>query len=271
MANYALVQIPFGPPHTGVVGPAWTLCIELSFYAFLPVLAIVTARFASRGATVDSRARRLALGLAPMLPLGLAFMWISGVGTQRVSLPGYMDEFAVGMLLSVALERWPTVSARASRAMLAAAVVLAVAANLHYRLGPHDPYGNNSGLIFQRLMVVAFALTLASVLMRDGRTILGRALSSRVLVAAGTISYGIYLWHMLFIARLGATNIWWSEGTNLLLVLLLTVAVATASWFILEKPLLHAKDDLRSLRRSRMEGERARPKTPDSRRRPAVT
>ena len=40
---------------------------------------------------------------------------------------------------------------------------------------------------------------------------------------------------------------------------------------ILEKPLLDAKDDLRSLRRSRMEGERARPKTPDSRRRPAVT
>jgi peptidoglycan/LPS O-acetylase OafA/YrhL len=271
LANYALVQIPLGPPHTGVVGPAWTLCIELSFYLFLPILAVVTARYASHGATADARARRLAFGLAPMLPLGLAFMWITGVGTQRVSLPGYIDEFAVGMLLAVALERWPTVRVRTSRVLLGGAVLIAIAANLDYRLGPHDPYGNNSGLIFQRLMVIAFALTLASVLMRDGRTVLGRALSSRVLVAAGTISYGIYLWHMLFITKLSATNIWWSEGTNVLIVLTLTLAAAAASWFVLEKPLLDAKDDLGSLRRPRSAGGRARSRPSRSRRRPAVT
>jgi peptidoglycan/LPS O-acetylase OafA/YrhL len=256
LANYTLVYIPFAAPHTGVVGPAWSLCIEISFYVFLPLLAVVAGRYASRGATAEARAGRLALGLVPLLPLGLAFMWISAVGTQKVSLPGFIDEFAAGMLLAIALERWPAVSVRTSRAMLAAAVAVAVVANLCDRLGPHDPYGNGSGLIFPRLMVIAFALTLASVLMRDGQTILGRALSSRALVAAGTVSYGIYLWHFLFIERLSATQLWWTEGTNLVLVLALTLAVATGSWLVVERPLLRMKDDLGSLRRPRRDGVR---------------
>jgi len=256
LANYALVHIPFAPPHTGVVGPAWSLCIEISFYCFLPLLAVVAGRYASRGATSEARAGRLALGLVPLLPLGIAFMWISAAGTQRVCLPCYIDEFAAGMLLAVALERWPTVSVRTSRAMLATAFAVAVVANLHNRLGPHDPYGNGSGLIFPRLMVIAFALTLASVLMRDGQTILGRALSSRGLVAAGTVSYGIYLWHFLLIERLSATQVWWTEGTNLVLVLVLTLAIATGSWVAVERPLLRRKDDLGSLRRPRREGVR---------------
>ena len=257
LANYTLLYIPFAP-YTGVVGPAWSLCIEISFYCFLPMLAVVAGRYASCGATPEARAGRLALGLLPMLPLGLAFMWISAVGTQKVCLTGFIDEFSAGMLLAIALERWPTVSVRASRAMLVTAIAVALAANLHNRLGPHDPYGNGSGLIFPRLMVIAFVLTLASVLMRDGQTILGRALSSRVLVAAGTISYGIYLWHFIFIQRLSATHLWWTEGTNLVLVLALTLAVAAASWLVIEKPLLRVKDDIGSLRRPRGEGARRR-------------
>lgn len=260
LANYTLVYIPFAP-YTGVVGPAWSLCIEISFYVFLPILAMVGARYASRGATPEARARRLGLGLAPMLPLGLAVMWISGAGTQGVVLPGFLDEFAAGMVLAIALERWPIVSVRTSRAMLVTAAAIAVVANLDNRLGPHDPYGNGSGLIFPRLMVIAFALTLASVLMRDERTLLGRALSSRMLVAAGTVSYGIYLWHFLFIERLRTTPVWWTEGTNLVLVLALTLAVATVSWLVLEKPLLRVKDDLGSLRRSRPESSRRRSKS----------
>jgi peptidoglycan/LPS O-acetylase OafA/YrhL len=250
LANYALVYIPLAP-FTGAVGQAWSLCIEISFYVFLPVIAIVAARFATRAVTPEARAHRLALVLAPLLPLGLAFMWISHAGTQQVTLPGYIDEFAVGMLLAVALERWPYVSTRTSRIMLGMALAIAVAANVHDRLGPHDPYGNGSGLVFQRLMVVAFALTLASVLMRDQQTMLGRLLSSRVLVAAGTVSYGIYLWHFLIIWELMRTPFWWTEGTNVALVLGVTLALAAGSWIAIERPLLRVKDDLGSLGRRR--------------------
>ena len=155
------------------------------------------------------------------------------------------------MLLAVGLERWPLITARSSRLLFLGAVGIATLANFGYRIGPPDPYGNGSGIFFPRLMVISFALVLASVLMRDERTILGRILSARVLVAAGTISYGIYLWHFLIIKRLSTTPVWWSEGTNLILVLGLTFAVATTSWIVLERPLMRAKDDLASLRRRR--------------------
>jgi peptidoglycan/LPS O-acetylase OafA/YrhL len=248
--NYFLINIPFAP-NTGIVGPAWSLCIEVSFYLFLPVLAFAAARYAAKATTRDGRAMRLSMVIATVLPVGIAYLWISHAGTQGVSLPAYIDEFAVGMLLAIALERWPLISARSSRSLLLVAVGIAIVANIGYRIGPADPYGNGSGIFFPRLMVVAFALALASVLMRDERTLLGRALSARFLVAAGTISYGIYLWHFLLIERLSTTPLWWSEGTNLILVLALTFAVATTSWLVLERPLLRAKDDLASLRRVR--------------------
>ena len=255
-ANYTLTYIPFahysgisGPAWSLVVGPSWSLCIEIAFYCCLPLIAIVAARFASRGESFEARSRRLALALVPALPLGLAYMWLSAADAQSVSLTAFIDEFAVGMLLAVALERWPTVSPRTGRVLLTAGIALGVAANLDNRLGPRDPYGNGSGLIFARLMVLAFALVLASVLMRDQQTILGRALSSRVLVAAGTISYGIYLWHFLIIDKLNTTALWWTEGTNVALVLALTVAIATVSWFALESPLLRLKKDPGSPRR----------------------
>ncbi len=247
-ANYFLINVPFAP-NTGIVGPAWSLCIEVSFYLFLPLLAFAAARYAAKAASVEARARRLAIVIATVLPFGIAYLWISHAGTQGVSLPAYIDEFAVGMLLAVALERWPLITVRSSRLLLLVAIGIATLANVGYRIGPADPYGNGSGIFFPRLMVVSFALALASVLMREERTILGRVLSARFLVAAGTISYGIYLWHFLIVKRLSTTPVWWSEGTNLVLVLGLTFAVAVTSWIILERPLLRAKDDLASLRR----------------------
>jgi peptidoglycan/LPS O-acetylase OafA/YrhL len=60
-------------------------------------------------------------------------------------------------------------------------------------------------------------------------------------VFIGTISYGIYLWHFPIIVyavhRTGHIEVFnFFEIT--LVTLVLTVAVATASWYILEKPLI---------------------------------
>jgi peptidoglycan/LPS O-acetylase OafA/YrhL len=242
LANYLLVYIPLAP-WQGIVGPAWSLCIEISFYVFLPLVALVLAGYASRAGSAEARARRLMTLLVLVLPVGIVYLWLSQAGTQSVWLPDYLDEFAAGMILAVAVERWPHVSARASRLMLVGATLVGVAANLLYRLGPRDPYGNGSGIFFPRLMVLAFVLVLASFLMRDEQTVVGRVLSTRTLVAAGTVSYGIYLWHFVIIERLDTTDLWWSEGTNLLLVLAVTLAVAFASWRVVERPLLTFKDE----------------------------
>ena len=244
-ANYLLVYIPFAQ-WQGVVGTGWSLCIEISFYVFLPLLAFALAHYSSRATGVHARARRLLVMLSFLLPFGIVYLWINHPTTQSIWLPAYIDEFAVGMMLAVALERWPHVSVRASRTLLLVALALALVANTIYGVGPHaDPYGNGSGVFFSRMMAVAFALILASILMRDEQTAIGHVLSSRTLVALGTISYGIYLWHFLIIQRLQTTPLWGSEETNLVLVLALTLAVATTSWLVVERPLLARKDDLR--------------------------
>jgi peptidoglycan/LPS O-acetylase OafA/YrhL len=91
-------------------------------------------------------------------------------------------------------------------------------------------------------MEVVFALVLASALMRGEQTIVGRTLSWRPLVAAGTVSYGIYLWHMFVILCLLDTRAWWSTETNLVLVLVVATLVGSVSWVLVERPAMTLKD-----------------------------
>ena len=63
----------------------------------------------------------------------------------------------------------------------------------------------------------------------------------------GTISYGVFLWHYEWIAQLqtwGGFD-WIRDARTLtvfVLVLGLTLATATASWLLVERPLLRRKD-----------------------------
>ena len=75
----------------------------------------------------------------------------------------------------------------------------------------------------------------------------GKLLSGRPLVALGRISYGIYLYHLFVAAgvdalmrRSGYAPL--AVGPERFLVLtLLTVLMATASWFLIERPALSLK------------------------------
>ena len=108
---------------------------------------------------------------------------------------------------------------------------MAVLANALLNPGANK-YATTGGWALGRLMTIAFGLALASVILRDERTILGRTLSSRVLVAAGTISYGIYLWHFFFINMLHHSQLWRLPATNLILITALTVGASLASWIV---------------------------------------
>jgi peptidoglycan/LPS O-acetylase OafA/YrhL len=243
-SNYLLAFLPFGKP--AIVPPAWTLCIEALFYVFLPFLAIAAARLAANTATPRARARCLIALLLLAFPVAYAYMWFVGAGgsyrsTYPTSLAAYLDEFAAGMVLAVIVERRHSISATASRVMLAAGVAIAAVANVEYTTG-RSPYATHNGFMLSRLMVIAFALTIASVVMRDERPAVGRLLSSRPLVAAGTVSYGVYLWHSLLIEYLSRTALWWSPVTDLLLIAALTLVVSAFSWVALERPLLKLKN-----------------------------
>ena len=242
VANYALVYLPFRL--TGEIGVAWTLCIEVSFYATLPLFAIAARRIARRIDRPNRRALLVAALLLPAFPISYLYLGHAGFDSSQLPiwLPGYLDEFAIGMLLAVALEVRSHIAAGTSRVMLLAAAAAAFGATKLHSVGAPGPYGHGSSVLYAPAMEVAFALALASVLMRDERTLLGHALASRPVVALGTISYGIYLWHVLVIERLMPTPLWANEWVGLLLTVPVTVALAAGSWFAIERPALAFKN-----------------------------
>ena len=85
---------------------AWTLCIEVSFYAFLPLYALAIRRVPSvLGRTSAWRVE--AFGLIALFCFGLAWRtagtYADGelVHTSLNTLPAYLDWFAVGMGLAL--------------------------------------------------------------------------------------------------------------------------------------------------------------------------
>jgi peptidoglycan/LPS O-acetylase OafA/YrhL len=254
MSNYALLFQPLGP--YGVIGPAWSLCIEISFYLALPLIALGLHRVARRARTPRARLGRVSAALLVALPSGAIYLSFAGEGRSLpVWLPGYIDQFAIGMLLAVAVEYWSVVPASASRIFLAVAVGIGALAVPLYGVGPLSDKGNGSSVLYAPVMAIAFAFVIASLVMAPAPTLLGRALRTRVVLGLGVISYGVFLWHFPVMDALQMTPLWTSEATNFALVVTLTVALAIASWRLVERRALALKDA--PLRRQRVKREPA--------------
>ena len=87
--------------------PAWTLCIEVTFYLLLPLYAAALAR-GRRNRTPSQQLRREFVGLALVVVIALSWRSVtlltagSMSNVVRAWLPSYADQFALGMLLAVA-------------------------------------------------------------------------------------------------------------------------------------------------------------------------
>lgn len=192
-------------PHDGqLIQPAWTLAAELVFYSVLPLFILVFAAMP-----------RLRLPLLfAVINVSLAYK-----DDHRATTPlAFFAMFAFGMAAAVLV-------ARGTRSWWLAAAGLAVfvAALVFLDSRPERfPFGEAAAL--------AFALALVPLATRDIRV-------PRPLVALGTISFGVYLWHWPIFAALAALG-WttWSWTLNTAVALALTIAAATISYQLVEKP-----------------------------------
>ncbi len=75
---------------------------------------------------------------------------------------------------------------------------------------------------------------------------LNAVLANRVIRYVGTISYGMYLLHMLAINAASRIAPGWSAGAFFVLGLLLTVVLASISYWLLERPTLRFKERFES-------------------------
>ena len=152
------------------------------------------------------------------------------------------DGFALGGLLA-ALGVSGIAPCLASCAASVVGLVLLTAEVIKHGFPPLDYLHTNLTWSILAVNLLAFA-TVAVVVRYQGHRSLA-LLRARPLVYLGTISYGIYLYHCIILVllfRLGDDGQRSYIAVRTLVVICATLAVATLSWYLVEKPILRLKD-----------------------------
>lgn len=208
--------------------PMWTLVVEVCFYLLLPVLGVLALRL-----------RRPVLVASGALAVGLAYNGaIAGQGLSQPwtkALPALLPLFAVGMFAAHIPER--ACPSRLTRGLLLAASLVLVAGDAAW----HQAGAGVTGLVLRDLPA-AIGCALALLAVRDLQP---ARLAGRTLARVGTISFGLYLWHI--------PVLWWLRSINLLplhplsalpVVLAPSLAMAYLSWQWVEQPWLRRRDGI---------------------------
>ena len=225
----------------------WSLSTEVAFYLALPVLAVIVGgRARGRG----GRTHVLALVVVAGLVWGFRFILAQGVLPEGWSwvrtLPATGDWFVVGMVLAVIVvdDHLRAAVGGVVRSVpwhlygLAAIGLWVLTTRL---AGPYDlaaPTAWQSTVKHAGYTLVAGLVVVPSVL--GARTVVSQVLSSRPLTYVGTISYGVFLWHLPVMFRvrdtLGLATFGGGFWMTVLLTLLVSSVLAAASWHLLEAP-----------------------------------
>ncbi|HEY7631515.1 MAG TPA: acyltransferase [Thermoleophilaceae bacterium] len=237
----------------------WTLCLEVLFYALLPLLGAIGYRWS------EGRARRQAALLGGLILFGVAWnaavYLLGGSMLATKALPAYLPYFGLGMLLALWVERAvardgrpPRVGPGKTLALFAAGIAGVVCNGLWHASPASDAVPFITGALQNLPAGIGFATLLAAVVV--GRGPATAWIHSKPLAKIGLFSYGIYLWHvplMLFGVRLGLLP--HAFVPRLIAVLVPAVAAGAASWLLVERVLL-----ARATRAARRSGRSREPR-----------
>jgi acetyltransferase len=221
----ALMLQNWSPTAAGRLNPpAWTLCVEVSFYALLPLVGLLLVRLSAR------IGRQLAV-CGALVAVSFAFnVWVNRAGMPgqlHATLPGCLYAFACGMGAAALSSRFRP--GRAARwALIASGLALAAADALL-----HLPLRAPGLALWQDLpAAVGFAAIVVGVAGAPPGL-----LASAPLRWVGVRSYGLYLWHfpviLLFTTRQQLPE---TMLPALAICLPLSLTLAALSWRLVERP-----------------------------------
>jgi peptidoglycan/LPS O-acetylase OafA/YrhL len=248
--SYATPVPPF--PTLGV---AWTLSIEVAFYVFLVIVGAILHRVSTRISRRNRRGGLQLVLLGLMYVSAVIFRWLAKTEYSAVWivrwLPAYLDWFALGMLLALAVA-WRDGGGRIPRAVAdfanhagacfacSAACYASIVVSANGAFGfdrVESVTGMSARFAFQG--AAAFFALLPAILGTVQQPML-RALAHPIPATVGVISYGIYLWHTVVLAWVDS----WIVGSGTVgafaittvLTTAITLVIATISYRLVERP-----------------------------------
>ncbi len=211
----------------------WSLAIEEQFYWLWPVVVLIVTRLARRRRLRGSpgQARRR---LTVLLTVATVMVSVIAVGIGQIagpdaaywSTPARLPEILIGAWLAVVLHRRQVPANAARLALPSLAAILAASMLLP---SDHGPAYDGWLPVFAVLSAV-----LVYSMQADGSV--RRILSTRPMVAIGTISYGLYLFHWPVFVVLRERGWTLTEVPHLAAAIAITVVIALASYRIVERP-----------------------------------
>ena len=213
---------------TGGIGQAWTLTVEVAFYAALPLLALAARRL--RGPAL--RGEWLLIGTLVAVSVVWRAVVLATVDPADpayfpllVALPAQLDVFAGGMALAVL--------SAAGREWRGAAAGWLVAAAAYAALVLLRPDGLGARIVVEHELQAIVALgLLAPAVCGAGGPVRG-LLAWRPLAWVGLVSYGIYLWHLDVLRELAEHDL--PVPVLAACGLALSIGFGAASWYGLER------------------------------------
>jgi peptidoglycan/LPS O-acetylase OafA/YrhL len=236
---------------------SWTLTVELTFYALLPLLASLAARIAPGSGAPGVRWLRAVAPVVALLALGaVGRLWAAWVRSTPGGLHGWghdwtsvvsrsllmqADTFAAGMIaaLVVVAARHGLLGARGHLVATGGATIVVLAAATVF-------VGDRHAALRGDLVAAAFAALVVAVLLpstRQARGVVARLLDWRPIRFLGLVSYSLYLWHLPVIRALQhwapRPDPGWSAylGQSAIVVAI-SVALAALTYRFVERPAL---------------------------------
>ena len=249
---------------------AWTLCVEVVFYALLPVWSAMMRRL--RAASVAQKVRQELIACGVVVLLSFAYklaITTSGAIDGHFGRPlqlnflTFMDDFAIGMALATIAARYQLGGEREPRALrlldrypsiawAVGGVALGIGVITLGLLGQVGDLRTNGAPFVVRhylIEIIAMGLLLPAMFGDPANGVLRRLLAWRPLLYVGMVSYGIYLWHLAVLDQLarwdfrsfgGDRSAVWFAAT-----FPISLALATVSYYAIERPFLSLKGRVR--------------------------